>query len=303
MIAFIDEYRDRFTVEFICRTLNKEREGGFLSSRGYRDAKRRPMSKRALRDSKLVEIVRRVHAENYGVYGVRKMWHALTRQGINIGREQTRRIMALAGVAGKRKGKNPVTTVKGKDVDTRPDLVQRDFKATAPNRLWVADITYVRTSKGFVYAAFVTDVFSRRIAGWALSDSMKTEALPLQALKQAIWNARSTTGLIHHSDHGSQYVSLAYHQHLVDAGIVESTGSVGDSYDNALAENVNGSYKNEIIHTRCWADVLEVEIATFEWVHWWNSKRLHQALDYRTPEEVETEHWQQPQLSATIKTG
>ena len=155
MIAFIDEYRDRFTVEFICRTLNKEREGGFLSSRGYRDAKRRPMSKRALRDSKLVAIVRRVHAENYGVYGVRKMWHALTRQGINIGREQTRRIMALAGVAGKRKGKNPVTTVKGKDVDTRPDLVQRDFKATAPNRLWVADITYVKTSKGFVYAAFV----------------------------------------------------------------------------------------------------------------------------------------------------
>ena len=179
MIAFIDEYRDRFTVEFICRTLNKEREGGFLSSRGYRDAKRRPMSKRALRDSKLVAIVRRVHAENYGVYGVCKMWHALTRQGINIGREQTRRIMALAGVAGKRKGKNSVTTVKGKDVDTRPDLVQRDFKATAPNRLWVADITYVRTSKGFVYAAFVTDVFSRRIAGWALSDSMKTEALPL----------------------------------------------------------------------------------------------------------------------------
>ena len=117
----------------------------------------------------------------------------------------------------------------------------------------------MRTSKGFVYAAFVTDVFSRKIVGWALSDSMTTEALPLQALKQAIWNARSTTGLIHHSDHGSQYVSLAYHQHLVDAGIVESTGSVGDSYDNALAENVNGSYKNEIIHTHRWADVLEVE--------------------------------------------
>ena len=130
---------------------------------------------------------------------------------------------------------------------------------------------------------------------------MTTEALPLQALKQAIWNARSTTGLIHHSDHGSQYVSLAYHQHLVDAGIVESTGSVGDSYDNALAENVNGSYKNEIIHTHRWADVLEVEIATFEWVNWWNTKRLHQALDYRTPAEVETDYWQQHQLSATIE--
>ena len=169
------------------------------------------------------------------------------------------------------------------------------------NRLWVADITYVRTSKGFVYAAFVTDVFSKKIVGWALSDSMTTEALPLQALKQAIWNARSTTGLIHHSDHGSQYVSLAYHQHLVDAGIVESTGSVGDSYDNALAENVNGSYKNEIIHTRRWADVLEVEIATFEWVNWWNTKRIHQALDYHTPAEVETEYWRQHQLSATIE--
>lgn len=179
MIAFIDEYRDRFSVEFICRTLNKEREGGFLTSRGYRDAKARPRSRRALRDCKLAEKVKEIHAENYGVYGVGKMWHALTREGIEIGREQTRRIMSLAGVTGKRKGRNPITTVKGKRVDTRPDLVQRDFKATGPNRLWVADITYVRTSKGFVYAAFVTDVFSRKIVGWALSDSMKTEALPL----------------------------------------------------------------------------------------------------------------------------
>lgn len=130
---------------------------------------------------------------------------------------------------------------------------------------------------------------------------MKTEALPLQALKQAIWNARSTTGLIHHSDHGSHYVSVAYHQHLVDAGIVESTGSVSDSYDNALAENVNGSYKNEIIHTRRWADVLEVEIATFEWVNWWNAKRLHQALDYHTPQEVENKYWQQQSPPAIIE--
>ena len=301
MIAFIDEYRDRFSVEFMCATLNKEREGGFLTSRGYRDAKRRLPSKRAIRDSELVEIVREIHAENYGVYGVRKMWHALRRQRMTIGREQTRRIMKLAGVVGKRKGKSPVTTRKGKDVDTRPDLVQRDFTAKGPNRLWVADITYVRTGQGFVYGAFVTDVYSRKIVGWALSDSMKTESLPLQALKQAIWNARSTSGLIHHSDHGSQYVSLAYHQHLVDAGIVESTGSVGDSYDNALAENVNGSYKNEIIHTRRWVDVLEVEIATFEWVNWWNTKRLHQALNYHTPEEIETQYWQQHQLSATIE--
>lgn len=301
MIAFIDEYRDRFTVEFICTTLNKEREGGFLTSRGYRDAKRRVPSARQVRDRELVAVVRKVHSENYGVYGVRKMWHALGRQGIEIGREQTRRIMALAGVKGKRKGKNPVTTLKGKNIDTRPDLVQRNFKAKAPNRLWVADITYVKTGKGFVYAAFVTDVFSRKIVGWSLSDSMRTEALPLQALKQAICNACSTTGLVHHSDHGSQYVSLTYHQHLVDAGIVESTGSVGDSYDNALAENVNGSYKNEIIHTRRWADVLDVEIATFEWVNWWNTRRLHQALDYLTPDEAVNKYWQHHQLSATIE--
>ena len=183
MIAFIDKYRDRFSIEFICKTLNKEREGGFLSSRGYRDAKRRPASKRALRDGELVELVREIHVENYGVYGVRKMWHALTRHEITIGREQTRRIMKLAGVSGKRKGKNPITTVKGKSVDSRPDLVQRDFKASAPNRLWVADITYVKTSKGFVYAAFVTDVFSRKIVGWALSDSITTSGVTTASIE------------------------------------------------------------------------------------------------------------------------
>lgn len=161
-------------------------------------------------------------------------------------------------------------------------------------------ITYVRTAKGFVYAAFVTDVFSRRITGWALSDSMTTEALALQAVNQAIWDARSTSGLIHHSDHGSQDVSVTYHQHLVDAGIIESTGSVGDSYDNALAQNVNGSYKNEIIHTRTWADLLEVEIATFEWVTWWNTTRLHQPLDYRTPHDSETEYRQQQSLQDSL---
>ncbi|WP_141758850.1 IS3 family transposase, partial [Corynebacterium sp. HMSC075D04] len=154
-------------------------------------------------------------------------------------------------------------------------------------------ITYVRTKKGFVYAAFVTDVYSRRIVGWALSDSMRTEALPLQALNQAIVCAEETTGLIHHSDHGSQYVSVVYNERLTQHGITASTGTVGDSYDNALAENVNGSYKNELIHTRRWNDVVEVEIATFEWVSWWNETRLHQSLGYRTPVEVETEFWKQ----------
>ncbi|WP_325168298.1 IS3 family transposase [Corynebacterium macginleyi] len=155
----------------------------------------------------------------------------------------------------------------------------------------MADITYVRTRKGFVYAAFVTDGFSRRIVGWALSDSMRTEALPLQALNQAFVCAKKTTGLVHHWDHGSQYVSIIYNERLAEHGIIASTGTVGDSYDNALAENVNGSYKNELIHTRLWTDVVDVEIATIEWVNWWNESRLHQSLGYRAPADVESEFW------------
>ena len=221
-----------------------------------------------------------------------KMWRVLQRQGIDIGREQTARLMRLAGVSGKGKGRSPITTRRPTGPDTRPDLVGREFRASGPDRLWVADITYVRTRKGFVYTAFVTDVFSRRIVGWVLSDSMRTEALPLQALNQAIVCAKETTGLVHHSDHGSQYVSIVYNEHLAEHGITASTGTVGDSYDNALAENVNGSYKNEIIHTRTWNNVVDVEIATFEWVTWWNESRLHQSLDYRTPAEIKAKFWE-----------
>ncbi|HFG8783131.1 TPA: IS3 family transposase, partial [Corynebacterium striatum] len=293
MIRFIDEYRNRFSVEFICKTLKKNRAGGFITSRGYRQSKARGVSARRLRDAVLVERISAIHRDNYGIYGVRKMWHALHRDGIDIGREQTARLMRLAGVSGKGKGRSPMTTRTPQRPDLRPDLVEREFKAEGPNKLWVADITYVRTKKGFVYAAFVTDVYSRRIVGWALSDSMRTEALPLQALNQAIASAEETTGLIHHSDHGSQYVSVVYNERLAQHGIAASTGTVGDSYDNALAENVNGSYKNELIHTRRWDEVVEVEIATFEWVSWWNETRLHQSLGYRTPVEVETEFWDQ----------
>ncbi|HAT1293244.1 TPA: IS3 family transposase, partial [Corynebacterium striatum] len=186
MIRFIDEHRNRFSVEFICKTLKNNRAGGFITSRGYRQSKARGLSARRLRDAVLVERISSIHRDNYGVYGVRKMWRVLRRQGIDIGREQTARLMRSAGLSGKGKGGAPITTRKPKGPDLRPDLVNRDFKAPGPNRLWVADITYVRTRKGFVYTAFVTDVFSRRIVGWALSDSMRTEALPLQALNQAI---------------------------------------------------------------------------------------------------------------------
>ncbi|WP_141276894.1 IS3 family transposase, partial [Corynebacterium striatum] len=186
MIRFIDEYRNRFSVEFICKTLKNNRTGGFITSRGYRQSKARGLSARRLRDAVLVERISAIHRDNYGVYGVRKMWHALRRDGIDIGREQTARLMRLAGVSGKGKGGSPITTRKPNVPDLRPDLVEREFKAQGPNKLWVADITYVHTKNGFVYAAFVTDVYSRRIVGWALSDSMRTEALPLQALNQAI---------------------------------------------------------------------------------------------------------------------
>ena len=174
MIRFIDEYRNRFTIEFICTTLKNNREGGFITSRGYLQSKARGLSARRLRDGVLVERISAVHQDNYGVYGVRKMWHALRREGINIGREHTARLMRLAGVSGKGQGRSPITTRKANVPDLRPDLVQREFNAAAPNKLWVADITYVRTKKGFVYTAFVTDVYSRRIVGWALSDSMRT---------------------------------------------------------------------------------------------------------------------------------
>ena len=305
MIRFIDEYRSIFSVEFICKTLKNNRAGGFITSRGYRQSKARGLSARRLRDAVLIERISASRRDNYGVYGVRKMWQALRRDGIDIGREQTARLMRLAGVSGKGKGRSPITTCKPKVPDLRPNLVEREFKAQGPNKLWVADITYVHTKKGFVYAAFVTDVYSQRIVGWALSDSMRTEALPLQALNQAIVCAEETIGLICHSDHGSQYVSVVYNERLAQYGIAASTGTVGHCYDNALAEKVNGSYNNELIRTHRWDDGVEVEIATFEPVSWWHETRLHQSLGYRTPVEVETEFWKQnpPQEIIEIKAN
>ncbi|MCI6585032.1 MAG: IS3 family transposase, partial [Mobiluncus sp.] len=171
--------------------------------------------------------------------------------------------------------------------DSRPDLVNRQFKASRPNELWVADITYVRTLSGFVYTAFVTDVYSRKIVGWATRSSMKTEALPLEALEQAVMSATNQLDqLIHHSDHGSQYTSIAYNETLADYGIKPSTGTVGDSYDNALAETVNGLYKTELIYSQPWASLTEVEFATLNWVYWWNNERLHESLGYCTPAEI-----------------
>ena len=242
--------------------------GGFITSRGYRAAKTRKVSARQLRDALLIEEIVKIFDQNYHVYGIRKIWRAMRRAGFAIGREQTGRLMRLDGICGASRGRRPVTTRSSPRPDTRPDLVNRDFTADRPNRLWVADITYVRTLSGFVYTAFVTDVYSRKIVGWATRSSMKTEVLPLQALEQATALARDNlAGLVHHCDHGSQYTSIAYNNKLTDYGIKPSTATVGDSYDNALAETVNGLYKTELIYSQTWETLSEVEFTTMNWVH------------------------------------
>lgn len=294
MIRYIDKYRDRFGVERICRVLSKA-DGGFITSRGYRAAKARIRSARDLKDDMLTPEIQRIHAANYSVYGVRKMWHALQREGWGVGRDQTARLMRKAGVTGAVRGRKPRTTAPATTPDHRPDLVKRHFKAPMPGRLWVADITYVRTMAGFVYTAFVIDAYSRRIVGWSTRSTMTTEALSLEALEHALLTARdhNETELVHHSDRGGQYVAVSYTEKLADNGIRPSVGSVGDSYDNALAETVNGLYKTELIYSQpAWRSLTEVEFATMNWVHWWNTTRLHEHLDHQTPAEVEATYYE-----------
>ena len=288
MIAFIDAHRDQFGVELICRIL-RAAIPGFLTSRGYRAARVRPPSDREIRDEQLIADLRTVHQQNFSVYGVRKMHTAMKRRGWHLGREQTRRLMRKAGLRGVQRGK-PVFTTVTDPADARPtDLVNRQFTASMPNRLWVADITFVRTWQGFCYTAFVTDVCTRRIVGWAVSATMRTEDLPLQAFNHAVWQADSDLSeLVHHSDRGSQYLSLAYTDRLAELGIAPSVGSRGDSYDNALAEAVNAAYKSELIaRGKPWRCVDDVELATAEWVAWYNQERLHEALGYVPPVEYE----------------
>lgn len=291
MIGYVDAFRDRFGVERICRVLGAT-AGGFLTSRGYRAAKTRPASDRALRDVLLGEEITRLHAANYGVYGVRKMHALMRREGWDIGRDQTGRIMRQHGLAGVRRSRRVFTTHADPAAQRPADLVNRAFTAHAPRRLWVSDITYVATWAGVAYVAFVTDVYSRRIVGWNVSSTLQTERGPLPALEMAAWQARGELrGLVHHSDRGSNYVSLVYTGRVLELGARPSVGSVGDSYDNALAEAVNGLFKTELIRRRGpWRTIEQVELATLDWVWWWNNQRLHSELDYRTPLEVETAH-------------
>ena len=302
MIRYIDEHKDRFGVEGICRVLGEQLECGFMTASGYWAAKRRPPAARTFSDRDLIELIERLHAANYGVYGVRKMWWLLNREGHQVGRDQVARLMRQAGLRGVVRGRRPFTTVSD-PADRRPDdLVQRRFTAAAPNRLWVADLTYVRTWAGFCYVAFVVDVYSRMIVGWAASATMRTEDLPLVALETAAWaRVGSLNQLIHHSDRGSQYLSIRYTDRLAELGITGSVGSRGDSFDNALAETVNGLFKTELIKRRGpWRTVEQVELATLEWVDWWNQRRLHSALAGLSPADYETIYHQDQQEFALV---
>ena len=292
MTAFVDEHRQEFGVEPICAELP-------IAPSTYYEHKRRELepercSARSRRDSELRPVIRRVWESNYGVYGARKVWRQLQREGIGAARCTVERLMRLEGLVGVVRGETKRTTIPDEDAARPADLVDRRFGADRPNRLWLADITYVPTWTGFAYAAFVIDAFSRFIVGWRVSTSLRT-GLALDALEQAIWARRPDNGqLIHHSDRGSQYLSIRYSTRLTEAGIEPSVGSVGDSYDNALAESVIGLYKTELIHKQApWKDRDQVEYATLEYVDWFNHRRLLEPIGHIPPAEKEANYHQQ----------
>ena len=265
----------------------------------YYACKARPLSARAVRDEQLKVQISRVYKANFQVYGAEKIWRQLQREGIAVGRDRVARLMRELGIRGMVRGRPRRTTIPAES-DQRPaDLVNRDFTAPAPNRLWVADLTYVPTWAGFCYAAFIIDAYSRAIVGWRGATTLRA-SLALDALEMAIW-ARQDAGLdelVHHSDRGGQYLSVRYTQRLADQGAVASVGSRGDSYDNALAEAVNGLYKAELIGPRGpWRTASQVELATLEWVQWWNQRRLHGALGHIPPAEHEALYYRQLQQS------
>jgi putative transposase len=266
----------------------------------YYDNKSRPPSRRSVTDAELKKEIERVYEENFEVYGAEKIWWQLHREGIACGRDRVARLMRELGIFGATRTKSTRTTVPAKKPQPLPsDLVRRNFKAPEPNRLWVNDLTYVPIWSGFAYTAFVIDAFSQRIVGWKVSASLET-GLALDALEMAIWSRRgeSLEGLVHHSDRGSQYLAIRYTARLAEAGIASSVGSKGDSYDNALAETINGLYKAELIRRRGpWRTAAEVERATAEWVAWWNHQRLHGSCGRVPPAEYEAD-WYQQQITA-----
>jgi putative transposase len=279
---FIDEHRARFGVEPICRTLHVSAAAYYQRASGAR-------SLRAVEDERLARRIREVHQANFEAYGYRRMWRALTRGGEVVGRDRVARLMRQAGLRGaKRRGKPWRTTKPAVLAHGRPDLVDRDFHAERPNQLWVADISYLRCWEGLLFFAFILDAFSRMIVGWQLAANMRT-TLVLDALKMALGlrGPGADLELVHHSDRGSQYVSFDYTQTLVDHRVLQSVGSVGDAYDNALAESFVDSFKTELIADRVWRGRGQLELATVEYIGWFNHDRLHSALGYATPAEHE----------------
>ena len=283
IVDFVDENKEELGIEPICKELQ-------LATSTYYAAKSRPLSARGIRDAVLVPALVAIWSANYRVYGVRKLWRAAQRAGHDLGRDQVARLMAIGGIEGLRRGKKRKTTKSDPAATRHPDLVERAFVADAPDRLWVSDLTYVPTWSGFAYAYFITDAFSRMIVGWRVASNMKTDMV-LDALEMARWRRNTTLeGLISHTDAGSQFTSIRYGEKLTELGAVPSIGSVGDAYDNALAESINAAYKSELIRgpgQGPWKTVEDVELATLSWVHWYNTERLHEFLGYVPPAEFE----------------
>lgn len=291
MIAFIDDHREVYGVEPICRLL------AIAPSTYYAHLARRSdpakASARDKRDAALSEHIQRIWQENFEVYGARKIWRQLAREGVEAARCTVERLMRRMGLRGAFRGKTIRTTRRDPNLPCPQDHVKRNFHAERPNALWVSDFTYVPTAAGFVYVAFIIDVFARYIVGWKVSRSPRTEFV-LDALEQAICERRPSQrdNLIHHSDRGSQYVSIRYTSRLREAGLEPSVGTVGDSYDNALAETINGLYKAELIHRKAgWRGLQDVEMATLNWVDWFNKRRILESIGNITPAEAESRYY------------
>lgn len=282
MSAFIEEHRERFGVEPICSALEVSASAYYQRRTGRRSARR-------VEDERLLTRIREVHEHNYCAYGYRRTWIALKREGVQVGRGRVQRLMAEAGIQGaKRRGKPWRTTKADPEARRRADLVERDFSAEGPNRLWVGDLTYLRSWEGMSFFAFVIDAFSRKVIGWQLASHMRTD-LVLDALRMAL--AQREPGadfeLVAHTDRGSQYTSADYTQELNDHGVLASVGSVGDAYDNAMAESFVDTFKTELIAERSWRTRTQLELAVVSYIAWFNNDRLHESLGDLPPAEFE----------------
>ena len=303
-VAFVDSQKEQHGVQPVLRALHDT--PAQIAPSTYYAVKTRAASARCERDRELTEVIKRIHGENYSVYGARKIWHELHRQSVEVARCTVERLMRAAGLRGLLRDKTPRTTRPAPETDRPRDLVKRDFTAAGANQLWVADLTYVRTAVGWVYAAFVLDVFSRMIVGWQVSTSLYTD-LALDALKMGIWRRQNhgadLGGLVHHSDRGVQYRAIRYTQRLAEAGAVASVGSKGDSFDNAMAEAFNSLYKAELVRNKGpWRGLDDLEMATVEYIDWYNNRRLHGEPGHVPPAEYEALHAMTRPVTAPLKT-